>query len=252
MAKPTNLHPDDDMHWITWIVCIAGAYLIGSLPFGVLLARARGIDIRAHGSKNIGATNVARVLGRTWGTICFFLDVMKGAAPVLVAGFVCGVVNRHPNGAEEPLTQTEMWLWLAVAVAVVAGHMFSIFLGFSGGKGVATGFGAMTAMWPLLTIPALGALVVWYAVLRLFRYVSLASMAAVVSLPVGYLLAALPAREVDDLPHHLLRASPPLIVTAVLAIVVVYKHRANITRLRRGEEPKIGGSARRGDVLTDE
>ena len=142
-------------------------------------------------------------------------------------------------------------MWLAVAVASVAGHMFSVFLGFAGGKGVATGFGAMTAMWPLLTLPAFGALVVWYAVLRLSRYISLASMAAVISLPLGYFVAALPTRPVDDLARHLLVASPPLVVTTILAIVVVYKHRANIVRLRRGEEPKIGGSARRGDVLAE-
>jgi glycerol-3-phosphate acyltransferase PlsY len=106
-------------------------------------------------------------------------------------------------------------------------------------------------MWPLLTMPAVGALVVWYAMLRLFRYVSLASMTAVISLPVGYFLAALPPRAVDDLARHLLLASPPLLVTMALAVVVVYKHRANIARLRRGEEPKIGGSARRGDVLAE-
>ena len=239
------------MFWITWIACIVGAYLVGSLPFGVLLARTRGVDIRAHGSRNIGATNVARVLGRKLGVLCFILDVLKGAAPVLAAGFICHVIGRSPNSADQPIGQLEMWLWLAVAVASVAGHMFSVFLGFAGGKGVATGFGAMTAMWPLLTLPAFGALVVWYAVLRLSRYISLASMAAVISLPLGYFVAALPTRPVDDLARHLLVASPPLVVTTILAIVVVYKHRANIVRLRRGEEPKIGGSARRGDVLAE-
>lgn len=239
------------MSWIAWIACIVGAYLVGSIPFGVLLARTRGVNIREHGSRNIGATNVARVLGRELGALCFLLDVGKGVAPVLVTGFICDVVNRGPL-SEPPITQIEAWLWLGVAVASVLGHMFSIYLGFAGGKGVATSFGALAAMWPLLTLPALGALVAWYAILRLFKYVSLASMAASISLPLWYLLAWLPPIERSDDPaDYLLRVYPPLVITAFLALVVVHKHRGNIARLRRGEEPKIGGAARRGEVLAD-
>lgn len=231
----------------TWLILIAAAYIVGSIPFGVIIGRMHGVDIRQHGSKNIGATNVGRILGRKWGRLCFALDCLKGAVPVLVTGFVEDVINRPPA----QLTFAQLWLWLAVAVATVFGHMFSIFLKFRGGKGVATTFGALAAMWPLLTLPAFGSLVVWYAVLRLTKYVSLASMCAAVSLPLGYLVSEIPQRS-ENLMDHLLHSSPPLIVTTVLAVLMVWKHRSNIGRLRRGEEPRAGGTARRGDVMNTE
>ena len=221
---------------LPFLLSILAAYLIGSIPFGVLLARTRGVDIRAHGSKNIGATNVGRVLGKTLGGLCFVLDVGKGAAPVLVAGIVCDVLGRGP--AE--LRHVDMSLWMAVAAAAVLGHMCSIFLRFAGGKGVATSFGAMLAMWPLLTLPAIAALVTWYAILRLTRYVSLSSILATLSLPIWYLARIIPASGENIIPA-IAHASPPLIVTAAMALLVVYRHRANIARLRRGEEPKVGG-----------
>jgi glycerol-3-phosphate acyltransferase PlsY len=222
-----------------WLAYIAGAYAIGSIPFGVLIGRARGIDIRQHGSKNIGATNVTRVLGKRLGLLCFALDVLKGAMPVLAAG----VVNETLGRSATQLTQTQMWLWLGVAAAAVAGHMFSLFLKFRGGKGVATGFGAAVAMWPLLTLVALGALVVWYVTLRMFKYVSVASMLGAISLPLGYLLSAIPPDATEQpFSHtidHVLHASPPLVGTGLIALLVVWQHRGNIGRLRRGEEPRI-------------
>ncbi|MHC5008937.1 MAG: glycerol-3-phosphate 1-O-acyltransferase PlsY [Planctomycetota bacterium] len=230
-----------------WIL-IVGAYLIGSIPFGVLIGRVRGVDILQHGSKNPGATNVARLLGRPLGAVCFVLDMGKGAGPVLVAGSIFNLLGRRPASLDPEvavLSQTEMWLWLAVACAAIAGHMCSPFLAFRGGKGVATGFGAMVAMWPVLTFPALGAIVVWYGVLRLTRYVSLASILAAISLPVGY---AVCVRDPAELMNHLMTAWPPLAVTALMAAVVVYKHRGNIARMRRGEEPQVRGTARRGDI----
>ncbi len=224
-----------------WIGLIIGAYVLGSIPFGVIIGRFKGIDIREHGSRNIGATNVTRVLGRKAGVSCFVLDVGKGVGPVIAAGIIFDLLGR-PAGAETGLTSTQMWLWMAVACASVFGHMHSIFLGFGGGKGVATGFGSMAAMWPLLTFPALGAMVVWYGVLRFTRYISVASMLAALSLPVGYILSALPRDALEQpLSHsldHIVAGYPPLIVTALMALVVVFKHRANIARLRRGEEPK--------------
>jgi glycerol-3-phosphate acyltransferase PlsY len=228
----------------TWIILIAIAYLVGSIPFGVMIGRMHGVDIREHGSKNIGATNVGRILGRKWGRLCFALDCLKGALPVLAAGFVEDVINRPPA----QLTMAQLWLWLAVAAATVLGHMFSIYLGFRGGKGVATTFGALAAMWPLLTLPAFASLVVWYAVLRLTKYVSLASMCAAVSMPVSYLVSEIPQTG-ENAMEHLLHSSPPLIVTSVLAVMMLVKHRSNIGRLRRGEEPRAGGRARRGGVV---
>jgi len=221
-----------------WFICIPGAYLIGSIPFGVLIGKLRGVDIREQGSKNIGATNVGRLLGRRLGMLCCTLDVLKGAIPVLAAGFACGVINREPA----TLSQAEMWLWLAVAAAAILGHMAPIFIGFAGGKGVATSFGAMIAMWPVLTLPAIGALVVWYGTLRLTRYVSAASMAGAASLPLWYLFRCIPPSGADVI-AVIGHASPPLIATAALALLVLWRHRANITRLRRGQEPRVGGSA---------
>lgn len=235
----------------TWIIWIAAAYLIGSIPFGVLLGRMRGVDIRQHGSRNVGATNVARLLGKKLGLTCFFLDMAKGAGPVVGAGVTTGVFARLP--AE--VTEGQMLLWLGVAIAAILGHMFSVFLRFGGGKGVATGFGSMLAMWPLLTLPALIAFVVWYATLRLTKYVGLASVAAVASLPllVGVVSVAADAGKqglaatLADLGH----AWPLIAVTALLACVVTWKHRGNLARIRRGEEPKIGTGPRRTDAADE-
>lgn len=230
------------MNW-QWPICIIGAYLVGSIPFGVIIGRIRGVDVRDHGSKNIGATNVSRLLGRKYGVLCFLLDVSKGAIPTFVAGVMNGLINP-----DEPLKQHQMWLWMAVAIAAVLGHMFSIFLKFRGGKGVATGFGSLAAMWSLMTIPAFVALVVWYFTLRMTKYVAVASMLAAVSLPLIYLLTLIP-NDGRVIAKNLLDASPPFFVTGVLAVLIVFQHRSNIARLQRGEEPKVAGRKRRGDIL---
>jgi glycerol-3-phosphate acyltransferase PlsY len=222
--------------------------MIGSIPFGVLIARTRGVNIREHGSRNIGATNVGRVLGRRFGVLCFVLDFLKGAGPVIAAGAINHTLAR--SAAE--LQPLQMWLWLAVACAAVIGHMDSIYLGFGGGKGVATGFGAIAAMYSLLTWPALAAIVVWYLVLRISKYVSLSSMIAVLSLPVSYMVSVIPPHAMDQpwasTQDALMHAYPPFVGTLAIALLVVWKHRANIGRLRRGEEPRVSGKQRRGGV----
>ena len=227
----------DTMHaMILWLLLIAGAYLIGSIPFGVIIARSRGVDIRQHGSKNIGATNVGRVLGRRFGLTCFVLDAAKGAAPVIAAGVVEDLLQRSPAA----LTHTQMWLWLAVALAAILGHMFSIFLRLAGGKGVATAAGAMLAMWPLLTLPVCAALVVWIFIVKTTRYVALASMCAAVCVPIALLVAAMLAD--GDLGGALVDRVPLFVITTALAVLVIARHRSNITRLLRGEEPKLGSA----------
>ena len=239
------------------IGCLVGAYLLGAIPFGVIIGRARGVNILAEGSRNPGATNVARLLGKPLGAVCLVLDMLKGAVPVIVAGVLFGLLGKRPTSVDPDvavLTQGEMWFWLAVACAAVAGHMSSPFLGFRGGKGVATGFGGMVVMWAVLTFPALGALVVWYAVLRFTRFVSVASMSAAICLPLGYAISVLPndpgalPDPVTDSLEQVLIGWPPLAVTALMAAAVVYKHRGNIARLCRGEEPKVRGGARRGEM----
>jgi len=220
---------------LMWLLWIAGAYVLGSVPFGVIIGRSKGVDIREHGSRNIGATNVGRVLGKRLGGLCFLLDLLKGAVPVIGAGLAKGTLGVRP----ETLAPADMWLWLAVAVAAVAGHMASLFLRFGGGKGVATSFGSLVAMYSLLTLPAIGALVVWYVTLKLTRYVSLASIAAAVSIPLWYVARLMLPGEGDAM-QTLAHGSPPLIVTAALAALVAWRHRSNISRLRRGVEPKLG------------
>ncbi len=210
---------------------IAVGFAAGSSPFGLVIGRAKGIDIRAHGSKNIGATNVGRVLGRKYGFLCFALDALKGALPVLAVGLV--LVPDHPE-------QTNLvgLLMPLVGIAAILGHVYSPWVGFRGGKGVATSFGALVAMWPLMTFPALGALVVWLIVLKLFRFVSLASMCAALSLPVFLAVRAFWITGGNSHPVDVVL--PLLIAVTALAVLVIWKHRANIARLRAGSEPRIG------------
>lgn len=212
---------------LQWTLAILGAYMLGSVPFGFLIARARGIDIRQHGSRNIGATNVGRVLGRRWGALCFALDTLKGAAAVALAGWWTGALGEAHAPAPEA------WLWLGVAIAAVAGHMFTIFLRFKGGKGVATGFGALAAMWPLLTLPALVALGVWLVTLRTTRIVSVSSCVAALSLPLSVAAQSV-ARG-----GQWAESSPFLIATEALAALVIWKHRGNLRRVASGTEPRV-------------
>ncbi|MEQ9616576.1 MAG: glycerol-3-phosphate 1-O-acyltransferase PlsY [Phycisphaerales bacterium] len=204
-----------------------GAYVLGSVPFGLLMGKAKGVDIRAHGSGNIGATNAMRVLGKKLGLVCFLLDVLKGALPVALAGWLLGYAG------DETLSSAEAFAWVGVGLGAILGHMFSIFIGFKGGKGVATGFGVLVAVWPFVTLPAVGALVLWYATLKATKYVSVSSCVASVGMPVGVVIAALIR---DDLPV----AWPFAAVTTALAALVIWKHRANLARVKRGEEPKVG------------
>jgi glycerol-3-phosphate acyltransferase PlsY len=215
---------------ILWLA-IPVAYLLGSVPFGLIIGRAHGIDIREHGSKNIGATNVRRVLGSKAGNLCLALDMLKGAAPVLGAGWLAGLLAR-------PIaTPGQATAWFAVAVFGVIGHMFPIYLRFKGGKGVATGFGAILGLWPVGTLAALAALGVWIAVARATRYVSVASCAAAVALPVVALAAG--AASLSWLPPLAL-VWPMVAGFAAIAALVVFKHRSNLARVRAGSEPKIG------------
>ena len=235
-------------------VCIVGAFAVGSIPFGFLIARARGIDIRQHGSKNIGATNVGRVLGRQWGMLCFGLDFLKGLAPVLVCGFVLGMWDGGtPAAAGQPVLERVLsaqpihaWTWLAVVVASIAGHMFTPWLGFKGGKGVATGFGALAGVWPVLTIPALAALILWMACVKVSRYVGISSCLAAASLPVSVAILLPVTRAMNGAP--VLDQStgwpvlPYFVTVTVLAAVVIFKHRANIARTLAGTESKVGAA----------
>ena len=146
---------------------IVFAYLLGSVPFALIIAKAHGKNLRIVGSGNIGATNLSRVAGRKWGHLCFLLDVSKGLVPMLA-------ISRFLAGP----TVTEFFLWLAVGCAAILGHVFPVYIGFKGGKGVATSFGVALGLWPYFTICAVIAIVIWLAVVLTWRYVSLGSIAA--------------------------------------------------------------------------
>ena len=212
-----------------WWVWSGIAFLSGSVPFGVIIARRQGVDIRQVGSGNPGSTNVGRVLGKRFGICCFLLDALKGAAPVLVSGWLGGLL-----GMAIPSTDAA-WGWLLVAVCAILGHCFSPWIGFRGGKGVATGFGAVLAMWPVLTVPALAAFLVWAITLGLTRYMSLASVVGGIVLPSTVVAMALGGEDGS------LQASLPfLIVTGAIATFVVFRHRKNLMRIRTGAEPRVG------------
>ncbi len=208
------------------------AYLVGSIPFGYLAGLSRGVDIRTVGSGNIGATNVFRTLGRKLGVATFVLDLMKGlvAVGVIPAGvwMAMGAEGPSPLGAE-----------MVAAVAVLLGHAFPLFLDFKGGKGVATGAGIAIGVAPHA---ALLGLVLWVVVFAATRYVSVASIAAALAVGGGVWMLD-NARE----PRHLVPA-----VIALMALLVVVKHKSNIARLLRGTEnrfsftkrkPSAGGAA---------
>src|SRR5688572_18841709 len=202
------------------------AYLLGSVPFGLIVGKSRGVDPRKAGSGNIGATNVGRLLGKKFFAIVFTLDLLKGLLPMLAAG----VLLR-----DAPEDRTKYLLWLAVGFAAILGHMFSVFLSFKGGKGVATSAGVLLGLWPYYTIPGLIAAAVWVLAFLKWRYVSLASILGSVALPVAYVCVALAMR------WDVLGAQLPLLIFAILvAGLIVYRHRGNVARLRAGTELRAG------------
>ena len=214
--------------YLLFAPAILGAYLLGSIPFGVLIARAYGKDLRAIGSGNIGATNVARALGKKWAYICFALDVLKGMIPMLVT---------MPLATSEPAQGNEFvlhLLWLVVGCAAIIGHIFPIYLKFKGGKGVSTSFGVALGLWPYYTICAVIAIAVWIVVVLIWRYVSLASIAASVTFPLALILA------IVIKPGWEFAALWPLVIAAtVIPLMVIILHRENIKRLLAGKESKI-------------
>ncbi len=208
------------------LALIPVAYVLGSIPFGLIVGLSRGVDPRAAGSGNIGATNVGRLLGGRFFALVFTLDLLKGLLPTLAASWIV-----HRRG--EPADWRIYILWLLAGFAAIAGHMFSAFLKFKGGKGVATSAGVMLGVWPYYTIPAVGAIAGWGVVFARWRIISLASMIAAVAFPVAYAIVWGTRRQ-------LLGERWPLLAFAILvAVMVVWKHRSNIARLRAGTEARF-------------
>lgn len=217
-----------------WAIGFIGGLALGSIPFGMIIGRCKGVDIRAAGSKNIGATNVGRLLGRRWFFVCFVLDMLKGLIPPLAVGLISGRIGQF-------VLPTEIaFAWLAVMVAPVLGHMFSPLAGFRGGKGVATGVGALIGVMPAMTVPAVGGIVAFLIVLALWRYVSAASCVAAASIPAWVYLEFSIAEQQQRLGDWFEAGWPFLLVAFVIAGLVIFKHKGNLGRLLRGTEPRIG------------
>jgi acyl phosphate:glycerol-3-phosphate acyltransferase len=189
---------------MTAVWLLVAAFAVGSFPTGIIVARLRGVDLRKVGSGNIGATNVGRAMGKTWAALVLVVDALKGYGPTALAAHL-GV---------PPLAVA------AVAITAVLGHMFSIFLKGRGGKGVATSLGAALALAPLA---ALACAAVYAVVFALVRISSVGSLSAVLAFPAALALLG------DRQPPHYAFA-------AVMAILVIARHKDNIRRLARGEE----------------
>jgi acyl phosphate:glycerol-3-phosphate acyltransferase len=198
-------------HSLTIALYLSGSYLFGSLPFGLWIAwQWKRVDIRTVGSGNIGSTNVGRICGPFAGGLVFVLDMLKGLLPPLVGSYVLQL-------GSEP-----QWLILAGLLAII-GHNFSVWLGFKGGKGIATSAGVLLGICPLA---GLGVTVVFGITLLLFRWVSLGSLMTAVTLPIFILLFY---------PHN----NYLLAFGLAASVMAIYRHRSNIQRLFAGTEPKV-------------
>lgn len=194
---------------MTIALLLLAAYLLGAFPSSYVIAKAtRGIDLRQHGSGNLGATNAFRVLGWKAATPVFILDILKGWLPT----FVFPRIDNHPA-----------WEWaLAYGAAAIIGHVFSVYVRFKGGKGVATGTGVFLALAPTAVLVAM---IVWGVLLYFTGIVSLASIISAATLPLAVLVLGQPLAV--------------LLLAVAVATFIIYAHRANIRRLMRGEEPSF-------------
>ena len=200
-----------------WLLIALGSYLLGSIPFGFIAGRICGIDIRTQGSGNIGATNVLRVLGKKWGYAVFCLDFMKGLLPVLLALFWGRSIGVNPASAPGALA----------ALCTLLGHSFPVWLGFKGGKGIASSAGVIVGLFGIgAFLFCLGS---WLLFFSVTRYVSVASIAAAIAVPVSVSVLYFMHRS-DWL---------TLFVACLMCVLAIWRHRSNITRLRAGTEPRF-------------
>lgn len=207
-------------YFLLALLVLAGSYLIGSVPFGFLIGKLYGIDIRKQGSGNIGATNVTRVVGPVCGKLCFFLDFLKGVFPTGTVLFL----TEHAQMAEDPYSL----LPVLATFAVVAGHIWPVYLKFKGGKGISTAAGAILPLSPWAVLIGFAA---WVVVFKASGYVSLASITAAVVLPASAVLLRL---------FHLSNAGIAAIVLFILlGILAILKHTSNIKRLVNGTESRF-------------
>jgi glycerol-3-phosphate acyltransferase PlsY len=219
--------------FFAYILIALGAYLLGSIPTGFLVAKAKGIDIRSVGSGNIGATNAMRVLGKPAGFFVLMLDVLKGYAavtllpPMIFDGYFHWIKQHTPYLVEyfrDQPDKVHIHMFMLAGIFAVLGHNYPCWLKFKGGKGIATTAGVYLALapWALLI-----ALVIFILAVALTRYMSVGSIAGAIALPVAVWILS---------PDNLLLG----IVTTALGVMAIYKHKANIQRLMAGTENRLG------------
>ncbi|MBW8002771.1 MAG: glycerol-3-phosphate 1-O-acyltransferase PlsY [Planctomycetes bacterium] len=209
---------------MNFVILIIASYLLGSISFAVIIAKAHGKDLRQIGSGNVGATNLSRAVGKKWGYFCFCLDVLKGFLPM----FVGGRIISAPPGV------LELFLWLIVGIAAVLGHIFPLYLKFKGGKGVATSFGIALGLWPYYTICAGVTFLAWIIVVLKWRYISLGSIVGSIVFPVSLIILTIAKPDWDFV--HLW----PLVLASVgIPVMVILRHCENIKRISAGTENKV-------------
>lgn len=197
---------------------IPASYIVGSIPFGILVARRKGIDLRTIGSGNIGATNVLRAAGKIPALLTLIGDTLKGALPVLLCGVIITKIEQTTGQIN---TVGELWGGI-IGLAAVVGHIYPIFFSFKGGKGVATGFGVVAAYSPLSAVIML---IIWISTAVFTRYSSLAAISAFVMLPVILILSG----------DSVIKISFGIL----LGLLIVFKHSSNIKQLIEGTESRI-------------
>jgi glycerol-3-phosphate acyltransferase PlsY len=241
-----------------WL-CPLLAFVLGSIPFGLVIARTQGLDIRQHGSGNIGATNVLRVMGKKYGIPCLILDALKGFIPVVIALSLIRIGERDSNLAltflrpfaiDLPASQQFKGQLIHVITGLMAilGHNYSPWVGFKGGKGIATSAGVLLGLFPFFGVVLL--MLIWSGLFLTTRYVSLASMGAAPALPViTHLGARFHHLHNDKTQPTLWEAGtwnkPLFALTLAIAVMAIWKHRANIQRLRDGTENRFVPKSKR-------
>jgi acyl phosphate:glycerol-3-phosphate acyltransferase len=225
-----------------WL-CPLLAFLLGSIPFGLFIARLKGIDIRQHGSGNIGATNVLRVVGKKHGITCLVLDMLKGLIPTMVAislirfegqpgGMAIAPLLPHAHVFPPEQQLAAQSLVILCGLLAILGHNYSPWVGFRGGKGIATSAGVVIALMPAAIVILLA---VWFLLFAISRYVSVASIGAAASLPLLTLWGSWFHGRIQDGTWN----KPLFAFSVLIAILAIWKHRANIRRLRDGTEHRF-------------
>lgn len=219
------------------------AFLLGSIPFGLLIAKAKGVNIREHGSGNIGATNVLRVIGKPYGIGCLLLDFLKGFFPTLIAINIYLIAGKDPQigiGSLQDLATTfakpDAWkaqtLVILTGLAAILGHNYSPWIGFKGGKGIATSAGVLVALMP---VGILVLLVIWVLLFFTTRYVSIASMGTALAVPLVTIYGSYRHGYLADGTWN----KPLFVFSIIIALLAVWRHRSNIKALMNGTEHKF-------------